>query len=66
MAKNLLRASPAPPATSLFADIVFDRPLDVPYTYAVPPSIHSAIGIGKRVLVPLAEATKRRRAFASV
>src|SRR6516225_3006798 len=37
---------------TLFADVVFDRPLDSAYTYAVPDSLHAAVGVGKRVQVP--------------
>jgi len=40
----------APP--QLFADIVFDRPLDHAYTYAVPEALQSAIGVGRRLQVP--------------
>ena len=36
----------------LFADVVFDRPLDHAYTYAVPAGLREAIGVGKRVLAP--------------
>ena len=39
------------PAT-LFADIVFDRPLDHAYTYAVPPDLAERITVGKRVEAP--------------
>jgi primosomal protein N' (replication factor Y) len=35
-----------------FAEIVFDRPLDHLYTYAVPANLRDAIGVGKRVLAP--------------
>jgi primosomal protein N' (replication factor Y) len=37
---------------TLFADVVFDRPLDSAYTYAVPDSLHALVGVGKRVQVP--------------
>src|SRR5205809_73697 len=37
----------------LFADVVLDRPLDVAFTYAVPPELHAAVAVGKRVRVPL-------------
>jgi primosomal protein N' (replication factor Y) len=40
------------PVTGLFADIVFNRPLDHAYTYAVPDVQHEAIAIGKRVVAP--------------
>jgi primosomal protein N' (replication factor Y) len=43
-------ADAAPP--TLFAEIVFDRPLDHAYTYAVPESLRSAIAIGRRVEAP--------------
>jgi primosomal protein N' (replication factor Y) (superfamily II helicase) len=36
----------------LFAEIVFDRPLDQPFTYLVPENLESSIGIGKRVETP--------------
>ncbi len=36
----------------LFADIVFDRPLDHAYTYHVPPALTRTVAIGKRVLAP--------------
>jgi len=34
---------------TLFAEVVFDRPLDTAYTYSVPDELAHAIGIGKRV-----------------
>ncbi len=37
----------------LFADIVFDRPLDHAFTYAVPDLLAARIGAGKRVQAPL-------------
>src|SRR5437763_597167 len=42
----------APVAAGLFADIVFDRPLDHAYTYAVPDDLRDAIGVAKRVEAP--------------
>jgi primosomal protein N' (replication factor Y) len=36
----------------LFADIVFDRPMDHAYTYAVPESMRSSIKVGQRVEAP--------------
>jgi primosomal protein N' (replication factor Y) len=56
--RDLFGASAAPPAspvvqqTGLFADVVFDRPLDHAFTYSVPEALRSAIGVGKRVQVP--------------
>ena len=43
---------PPPTQAGMFADIVFDRPLDQPYTYLVPDNLHQAIGAGKRVQAP--------------
>jgi primosomal protein N' (replication factor Y) len=45
--------TPAPATTAgLFVDIVFDRPLDHAFTYAVGDSLRDAVGVGKRVRVP--------------
>jgi primosomal protein N' (replication factor Y) len=44
--------APLGPAAGLFAEVVFDRPLDHAYTYAVPASLENAIAVGKRVLAP--------------
>ncbi len=43
---------PAEQTAGLFADVVFDRPLDQAFTYAVGESLRGAIGVGKRVQVP--------------
>src|SRR5205823_3922860 len=37
---------------SLFVDLVFDRPLDQAYSYAVPDELAQHVGVGKRVLAP--------------
>jgi primosomal protein N' (replication factor Y) len=42
----------------LFADIVFDRPLDHAYTYAVPDHLRDRIGVGKRVECPFGRGDK--------
>ena len=52
---------PAPPA--LFADIVFDRPLDHAYTYGVPDHLATKIGVGKRVEVPFGKGGKATAGF---
>jgi primosomal protein N' (replication factor Y) (superfamily II helicase) len=39
-------------AVGLFAEVVFDRPLDHAYTYAVPERLRESIGVGKRVQAP--------------
>jgi len=50
---------PAPPLEAgLFADIVFDRPLDHAYSYAVPEGLSEAIAVGKRVLAPFGRGDK--------
>jgi primosomal protein N' (replication factor Y) (superfamily II helicase) len=45
--------APPPPSTSgLFAEVVFDRPLDQAYTYAVPEALRESLAVGKRVQAP--------------
>lgn len=41
-----------PCACSLFAEVVFDRPLDHAYTYGVPDELRAALVVGKRVEAP--------------
>jgi primosomal protein N' (replication factor Y) len=41
-----------PVATGLFADVVFDRPLDHAYSYAVPDALRAAVAVGKRIEAP--------------
>jgi primosomal protein N' (replication factor Y) len=43
---------PAEPATGLFAEVVFDRPLDHAFTYAVTQSLLDSVAVGKRVRAP--------------
>jgi primosomal protein N' (replication factor Y) len=45
-------------SVGLFADVYFDRPLDHPYTYSVPPNLKDAIAVGKRVQVPFGRGDK--------
>jgi primosomal protein N' (replication factor Y) len=45
-------SAPPPPATGLFADVVFDRPLDHAFSYHVPDHLRDAVAVGKRVLAP--------------
>lgn len=42
----------------LFADIVFDRPLDHAYSYSVPDDLADRIGVGKRVEAPFGRGDK--------
>jgi primosomal protein N' (replication factor Y) len=43
---------PEPPVAGLFADVVFDRPLDHAFTYAVNDDLAASIAVGKRVRAP--------------
>jgi primosomal protein N' (replication factor Y) (superfamily II helicase) len=49
---------PLPQASGWFADVVFDRPLDHAYTYAIPEQLRAAVAIGKRVQVPFGKGDK--------
>jgi primosomal protein N' (replication factor Y) len=51
-------APPAPAAAGLFADVVFDRPLDHAYTYAVGDALRGAVAVGKRVRAPFGRGDK--------
>lgn len=48
----------APPTTGLFAEVVFNRPLDHAFTYAIPDDLRAHLAIGKRVLVPFGKGDK--------
>src|SRR5262245_4314624 len=50
--RDLFEIDVPEPTTGLFADIVFDRPLDHAYTYAVPAEMTAGVAVGKRVQVP--------------
>jgi primosomal protein N' (replication factor Y) (superfamily II helicase) len=55
MSRSRRTAEPAaepPIAATVFADIVFDRPLDHAYSYAVPADLIERVGVGKRVEAP--------------
>lgn len=52
-------APPQPPAAGLFADVVFDRPLDHAYTYAVADALRDKVGVGKRVRAPFGRGDKK-------
>ncbi|MBI3821481.1 MAG: primosomal protein N' [Planctomycetes bacterium] len=49
---------PAPTVAAGFAEIVFDRPLDHAYTYAIPPTLRAEIAVGKRVMAPFGRGDK--------
>lgn len=62
------RQKPEPPAATgpssgLFASIVFDRPLDTEYTYAIPTDLVDKIGVGKRVEAPFGKGGKTTTGF---
>jgi primosomal protein N' (replication factor Y) len=46
-----------------FSEVVFDRPLDHAYTYAVPLSLRDQIGVGKRVLAPFGRGDRQTIGF---
>jgi primosomal protein N' (replication factor Y) len=48
----------AVPAAGLFAEVVFDRPLDHAYSYAVPERLREAVAVGKRVQGPFGRGAK--------
>src|SRR5438105_12752584 len=45
-------AEPAAQESGLFAEIVFDRPLDHAFSYSVPEALRDEIAVGKRVQAP--------------
>ncbi len=47
-----------PAFASLFADVVFDRPLDHAYTYAVPDHLRDQVAVGKRIEAPFGRGDK--------
>src|SRR5438034_1034075 len=49
---------PVQSADTGFAEIVFDRPLDHAYTYAIPSALRSNMAVGKRVLAPFGRGDK--------
>jgi primosomal protein N' (replication factor Y) len=61
------RRNETPAATGapsgLFASIVFDRPLDTEYTYAIPTDLVGKVGVGKRVEVPFGKGDKTTPGF---
>jgi primosomal protein N' (replication factor Y) len=44
--------------TGLFADVVFDRPIDQAYSYAVPEGLRAVVAVGKRVQAPFGKGDK--------
>jgi primosomal protein N' (replication factor Y) len=60
MQRELFAAEAPPPgqAAGLFADVVFDRPLDHAFSYAVGADLCDRIAVGKRVRVPFGRGDK--------
>jgi primosomal protein N' (replication factor Y) len=58
--RDLFGPVEAPPASraGLFAEIVFDRPLDHAYSYAVPDELRPQVALGKRVQAPFGRGDK--------
>ena len=52
-----------PPTSGLFADVVFDRPLDHAFTYAVPEALRHWVSVGKRVQVPFGKGDRPATGF---
>lgn len=50
-------------ADAQFAEIVFDRPLDHAYSYAVPEHLRDLLAIGKRVLAPFGRGDRQTVGF---
>jgi primosomal protein N' (replication factor Y) len=65
MQPNLFGEAPEPAASQaeLFAEVVFDRPLDHPYTYAVPSPLEVEVAVGKRVLAPFGKGERATVGF---
>src|SRR5687767_14587665 len=51
------------PQTGTFAELVFDRPLDQVFSYAVPENLAAAVAIGKRVMAPFGRGDKATVGF---
>ncbi|MFO0965467.1 MAG: primosomal protein N' [Gemmataceae bacterium] len=54
---------PTSAAPALYAEVVFDRPLDHAYTYEVPDEWKADIGVGKRVLTPFGRGDRQTIGF---
>src|SRR5262245_18458477 len=65
MQRDLFGADPAAatPTTRLFAEDVFDRPLDHAYTYGVPEELRPSVAAGKRVRAPFGRGDKATVGF---
>ena len=62
---NLFQDEPPPasPKLGLFAEIVFDRPLEHAFTYGVPDEMRGLLAVGKRVLAPFGRGDRATHGF---
>ncbi len=60
---NLFGEATDSTVTSLFAEIVFDRPLDHAYSYGVPDALREQVAVGKRVLAPFGRGDRQTIGF---
>ena len=54
---------PAGPLSGLYADVVFDRPLDHAFTYAIPAELVAKVAVGKRVEAPFGKGGRLTSGF---
>ena len=62
-ALNLFGEAAPSEAVSLYAEIVFDRPLDHAYSYGVPDSLRDQAAVGKRVLASFGRGDRQTVGF---
>jgi primosomal protein N' (replication factor Y) (superfamily II helicase) len=60
---NLFADADRLPLSGQYAEIVFDRPLDHAYTYAVPEPLRESLAVGKRVLAPFGKGDRQTVGF---
>ncbi len=56
-------ASAVVQAADLFAEVVFDRPVDHVYSYAVPMGLKNQLAVGKRVVAPFGRGNRATTGF---
>ncbi len=63
--QDLFGTTDAPPEqlAGLYVDVVFDRPLDQAYSYAVPEPFRDLVAVGKRLKVPFGRGDKATIGF---
>src|SRR5688500_14128643 len=60
---NLFGEAAAAEGVSLYAEVVFDRPLDHAYSYGVPDKLRDTVAVGKRVLAPFGKGDRATIGF---